>query len=119
MLKSVGKAILIFTVISILLTSISLADNGWDMEINPNNNIGDGGRFKEVGRSVINIIRIVGVGIAIIMLIVIAIKFMSSEKKEKAEWKKTLLPYIIGAVILFAASGILQIVYNATEKLLE
>ena len=37
--------------------------------------------------------------------------------EEKAEYKKTLLPYIIGAAFVFAASSIATMVYNFTSSL--
>ena len=36
---------------------------------------------------------------------------------ERAEYKKTLLPYVIGAGLVFAASSIAQIVYNIAINL--
>ena len=62
--------------------------------------------------ALINIIQIVGTGVAIIMLIVLAIKYISAAPGDKAEIKKHAVVYVVGAVVLFAASGILQIVKN-------
>ena len=60
--------------------------------------------------SVIRIIRVVGTGIAIIMLIVIGIKYMVASPEGRAEYKKTMPPYVIGAIILFAASNLVSII---------
>lgn len=49
-------------------------------------------------------------GVAIIMLIVMAIKYISAAPSEKAEIKKGVTIYIVGAIVLFAASGILGII---------
>ena len=62
--------------------------------------------------TLINIIQIVGMGVAVIMLIVMAIKYISAAPSEKAELKKSITIYGVGAIVLFAASGILQIVKN-------
>ena len=48
--------------------------------------------------------------IAIIMLIVLAIKYISAAPGDKAEIKKHAVVYVVGAVVLFAATGILQII---------
>lgn len=67
--------------------------------------------------TIINTIRIVGTGIAIIMISYIAIKYMSAAPTEKAEFKKSATAYIVGAVILFASSNILAVIINfATEN---
>lgn len=59
---------------------------------------------------IINVAQIVGMGVAIIMLIVLAIQYISASPEGKAEIKKNATIYIVGAVILFAASGILGII---------
>ena len=56
------------------------------------------------------VVQVVGVGVAIIMLIVLAIKYISAAPGDKADIKKHAVVYVVGAVVLFAASGILGIV---------
>ena len=41
---------------------------------------------------------------------------MLGSVEEKAEYKKTLMPYIIGATFVFAASAIAGTIYNAIPK---
>ena len=62
--------------------------------------------------SILTIVQVVGCGIAVIMLIVLAIKYISAAPGDKADIKKHAVVYVVGAVVLFAASGILQIVKN-------
>ena len=62
--------------------------------------------------SIINIAQIIGMGVAIIMLIVLAIKYIAAAPEGKAEIKKNATIYIVGAIILFAAAAILQIIKN-------
>ena len=57
-------------------------------------------------------VRTVGMAIAIIMLIVIGIKIMVASPSEKANIKQYITNYLIGAFILFSASGLLTIVKN-------
>ncbi len=60
----------------------------------------------------LTIVQVVGVGVAVIMLIVLAIKYISAAPGDKADIKKHAVVYVVGAVVLFAASGILGIVKN-------
>lgn len=60
--------------------------------------------------NIIFIAQVIGSGVAVIMLIVLAIKYISAAPSEKAEIKKTVTIYVVGAVVLFASTGILQIV---------
>ena len=64
----------------------------------------------------ITIVQVVGSGVAIIMLVVLAIKYISAAPGDKAEIKKHAVVYVIGAIVLFAASGILGIVKNFAGK---
>ena len=66
--------------------------------------------------SAITIVQVVGVGVAIIMLIVLAIKYISAAPGDKADIKKHAVVYVVGAVVLFAASGILGIVKNFAKN---
>ena len=67
--------------------------------------------------ALINIIQIVGTGVAIIMLIVLAIKYISAAPGDKAEIKKHAVVYVVGAIVLFAATGILQIIKNFSKNI--
>lgn len=58
----------------------------------------------------LNVIQVIAVGVAVIMLAVLAIKYMSAAPNDKAEIKKHAVVYVVGAVVLFGASGILQII---------
>ena len=55
--------------------------------------------------------------IAVIMLIVLAIKYISAAPSEKADIKKSATIYIVGAVLLFAASGVLAIIQGFAENI--
>ena len=55
---------------------------------------------------VYNILTSLGMIIAVVVGIVLGIKYMIAGADEKAEVKETLLPYIIGCVVTFGAFGI-------------
>jgi len=67
--------------------------------------------------TIIGIAQIIGVGVAIIMLIILAIRYISASPDGKAEIKKSATQYIIGAILLFGATGLLQIIKNFALKL--
>ena len=66
--------------------------------------------FQKIGGAIITIARIACTGIAVIMLIVLAIKYMSAAPSDRASIKKSAVQYVVGAVIMFAAAGILTII---------
>lgn len=63
-------------------------------------------QVSKIGNNILGIIQVVGTVIAVGVLMVIGIKYMMGSAEEKAEYKKTMLPYLIGAIILFAAVNI-------------
>ena len=65
-----------------------------------------------VGGTLMGTIQIVGIVVAVIILMVIGIKYMMGSAEEKAEYKKTMIPYIVGAVFIFAASTLANLAYN-------
>ena len=73
--------------------------------------------LKNAGNDIVRVISTIGVIVSVIMLIVLGIKYMTGSVEERAEYKKTLLPYTVGAALVFAASTIAQIVYNIAINL--
>ena len=67
--------------------------------------------------SILTIVQVVGCGIAVIMLIVLAIKYISAAPGDKAEIKKHAVVYVVGAVILFAATGILGLIQSFSNNI--
>ena len=83
------------------------------------NKTDESGASKAAGNiigMIINIAQVIGTGVAIIILVVFAIKYISAAPEGKAEIKKNATLYIVGAIILFAASGILSIVRRFAVK---
>lgn len=68
--------------------------------------------IENFSASIINVVSIVGSAAAIITLIILGIKYMMGSAEEKAEYKKTLLPYIIGAAMVFGASVLVGVIYG-------
>ncbi len=73
------------------------------------------GDVTRIGNQLIGIITTVGVVVAVIILLVLGIKYMMGSASEKAEYKKTMIPYLVGAVLIFGASAIVQVVVNIAK----
>ena len=50
------------------------------------------------------------------MLIVLAIKYISAAPGDKAEIKKHAVVYVVGALVLFGASGIIEVIKQLAAK---
>ena len=78
---------------------------------------GDGiNKLNGVVSGIIFVIQIIAFAAAVIMLIFLGIKFLTASPEGKAEVKKMSVIYIVGAVLLFAATGILQIIRSITDS---
>lgn len=73
--------------------------------------------ITDFGGKIMGIIQTVGVVISVVILMVLGIKYMMGSAEEKAEYKKTMIPYVIGAVLIFGASTIANMVYNFTSTI--
>lgn len=69
-------------------------------------------KVVSIGNKILSIIRLLGTVLSVIMLMIIGIKYMLGSVEEKSQYKQTLIPYVIGALLLFAASVIPQIIYE-------
>lgn len=79
---------------------------------------GDADVFKDKVSTFFGVFQVIGSALAIICLIVLGIKYMMGSVQEKAEYKKTLVPYLIGAVMVFAISNLLEVVYKIVTNVL-
>lgn len=70
------------------------------------------GDIGTVGGKLMGIIQTIAVVIAVLILMVLGIKYMMGSAEEKAEYKKTMIPYVVGAILVFAAGTIANAVYN-------
>ena len=69
-----------------------------------------------LGKSIVTIMQTVGIVVAVVVLLVIGIKYMIGSAEEKAEYKKTMIPYIVGAILIFASTTIVNVVYNLANS---
>lgn len=88
---------------------------------NPNSFTGDSSTsvtgIQTIGNQIITIVSTVGSIASVIVLVVLGLKYMMGSAEEKAEYKKTLMPYVIGAALVFAASAISGIIFGFTQGL--
>lgn len=76
------------------------------------------GAIETIGSTILSAITSVGMVLAIIVVAVLGIKYMMGSVEEKAEYKKTMIPYLVGAVLVFGASAIGKAVVNMGGSLI-
>lgn len=66
--------------------------------------------------NIVGVIRTVGTIISVGALILIGIGYMINGVEGKANYKKTMIPYFVGCILLFAGSQIVQIIYDIAKN---
>jgi hypothetical protein len=109
--------LIVSTIIMIITLIIAFQGNGIFARsmptINSYENAGNEAAANSISKvigAVLYITKIIAVGVALIMLAVLAIKYMSSAPGDRATIKKHAVVYIVGAIVLFGAAGILNII---------
>lgn len=117
--KTVRIISTIITIAMMLMLSTSVvfaAENntigGVSINTNLNTNTKGISNITAVGNNILGMIRVVGTIIAVGVLMVLGIKYMMGSAEEKASYKKTMIPYLVGAILIFAASNIAKYVYE-------
>ena len=125
MKKVVIKLIIIVITIAMLLSNINAFATSKDapqFSIDDFEN-GSAGKAETITTSalenVLAVTKVVTAGIALIMLTILAMKYMLSAPGERAEIKKHAVVYIVGAVIMLASSGLLSILEGFAGNLSE
>ncbi len=105
--------IIVFNLISSFYT-YALAEFDWKTEINDFSSAEGEETATKATQNIVGaiavVVRIVGMGVALIMLIVLAMKYMVAAPGDKADIKKHAIVYVVGAIVLFATTQILEII---------
>ena len=73
--------------------------------------------FDGILGTILGAVQAVGSAAAVIVLVIVGIRYMTGSVEEKAEYKKTMIPYVVGAVLVFAASNVAMIIYNLRNQI--
>lgn len=73
--------------------------------------------IKKSSNNYVAVMRIIGVSASLTILAVIAARFMLAAPGEKAEIKKQSVAFVIGAVLLFAATNFISIVVSLANTI--
>ena len=125
MIKSMYKKILTITLLTILFFSIICANNfSYALSDVTNSTIWntwqptiqDSTSLTNKVEPILGVIRVLGVVISVGTLAFIGIRFMYGSLEEKAKYKEQLIPWIIGATMIFAITTIPSIIYDLTSS---
>ena len=93
----------------VISDSDSFVNLGTDEKVTTSN-------LQAFSRNIYNILLTLGIAVAVISGIIIGIKYMLGSVEERADYKKTMIPYLIGAFMIFTVSLIPQIIFKFMEN---
>ena len=117
--NAIVKIFCIILMVSMFLSVANSVFAGTQIIDGPGSLQGNGatlGEGQKLVNTIISWLTGIGMAVSVIVLLVLGIKYMIGSAEEKAEYKKTMIPYLVGAVLVFGASAIAQVVYSIAKQ---
>lgn len=123
-MKICNKNILIIVLLLLLVFMIlpikSYAASG---TINPNkykpntNGVENASDLVKKANVIVGALQTIGIVSSVAILAAMGIKYMIGSTEEKAEYKETMIPYLIGAFLVFTVTTIPNIIFQFSKNL--
>lgn len=117
MTKIISAILMMMILLSVATTAFAANDSYDPIAIDGKSSKVSTQKITDMGNSAVRIVTTIGMVASVIVLVVLGIKYMLGSAEEKAEYKKTLLPYVIGAVLVFAAATIASMVFQFASSI--
>lgn len=117
-------AIMLLAITMLFIPTYSYATNPGSPIDNPNGfkpgpiDSGDSTQITSKANKILGAITVIGIIASVATLTILGIKYMLGSVEEKAEYKKSMIPYIIGVFLLLATSTIVGIIARLTQETL-
>ena len=102
--------ILIIALSLALISTVVLADDLLDPSKITGTSTAASNSVTDIANIILGIIQVIAVAVAVIMLTVLGIKYVSAAPEGKADTNKSAVVYVVGAVLLCGTAGILQLI---------
>lgn len=119
-MRITNKKIIIMLIIFLIVISFSLSSFAFKVnDFIPRSSTSVDGtqELVDFGNVLVTVITTIGVVASVVVLIILGIKYMLGSVEEKAQYKKSMMPYLIGSVAVFSASTIANIIYNWAKQI--
>jgi len=76
----------------------------------------DMGDLMTKAGKIIGVIRNIGVVVGVIGLSALGLRYMFASLEEKAEYKQTMMPFVLGCVLLMAGTVVIDFIYQVAVQ---
>ena len=113
-LKNIMK---VLTVIVILMTIVSFTTSVFALEpsqIVADKNV-DAGTMVQKANKIAGFIRNIAVIASVLILMILGVKYMLGSVEEKAEYKKSFVPLVVGIIVVVSATQIATMIFKVSD----
>lgn len=108
---------LLITILLVIAFIMFLTNSIYATDMNEiYNNRSNDEKFSNLASDVLGVVQVVGYSAAVIMLTYIGIRYILATPDGKADMKKQLIMYVIGAIILFGGATIAVAIGKTAQK---
>lgn len=110
-IKALVMLVTILLIISLGMGTVQAAS----LPINPSDVVASkpsSSDLTDFGGRILGIIQTIGVVLAVVILAILGIKYMMGSAEEKADYKKSFIPYIVGAAVVALAPQIAGFIFQ-------
>lgn len=109
--KILKVALILASIVAIVAVSTVVNASGFVATSGLSAKTGDGTNMVfNIGSTVLGIVQAIGYVVAVVILVWLGVKYIMASPDGKADIKKQAFAYILGAILLFAASTIVGII---------
>lgn len=110
-----NKTVKILTIILLAIVLVTFSTNVFAAELVPGNVVatyGDTGGLETSAGKIMGAIRNIAVIASVIIIMILGVKYMLGSVEEKADYKKSFVPLIVGIVLVVSATSIATFIFN-------
>lgn len=117
-MKRIAKVLTVLIIIATIATMMStvFATGAAGVLGQLKGNTGAATAVTHTANNIIGIVQVICYAAAVIMLVLVGVKFITASPEGKAEIKKSAIQYVIGAIIVFAAGALLGVISNLSTN---
>ena len=84
-------------------------------DFEPDGDLTEYDKVIQTGGIIVDVIRTIGLIVSVISILLLGLKYMTGTISEKAGYKKSMIPYLIGIMIFFSLSVILTTIIEVVS----
>lgn len=111
-----NKTVKILAIILLAIVLVTFSTNVFAAELNPSGVTpdfsGDATGLNNMAKKIAGMLRNIAVIASVIIIMILGVKYMLGSVEEKADYKKSFVPLIVGIILVVAATSIASFIFN-------